>query len=65
MENMTVKQVVDRLQSALQGLVSAQNYFLDQDFDRKVDATRLKFMLVCIDLDAWAIADEVELCEMF
>jgi hypothetical protein len=65
MENMTVKQVVDRLQSALQGLVSAQNYFLDQDFDRKVDTTLLQEMLVQIDKDAWAIADEVELCEMF
>jgi hypothetical protein len=65
MEEMTVKQVVDRLQSAIQGLVSAQNYFLDQDLDRKVDTTLLQEMLIQIDEDAWAIADEVELCEMF
>jgi hypothetical protein len=65
MENMTVKQVVDRLQSAVQGLVKAQNILLDQDFDRKVDSVLLPNMLVKIDKDAWAVCDEVELCEMF
>jgi hypothetical protein len=65
MENMTVKQVVDKLQSAIQGLIKAQNYFLEQDFDRKINSTLLKYLLVQIDEDAWALADEVELCEMF
>ena len=59
MENMTVKQVVDRIQSAIQGLIKAQNYFLEEDLDRKVDTALLRYMLVEIDEDAWAIVDEI------
>jgi len=63
-DTMKVQQVVDKLQSAVQALVTAQNNFIDQDPDRKVDVTYLRKMLIEIDEDAWAIADEVELAEM-
>jgi hypothetical protein len=60
MEYFTVEQVIARLQSAVEALMVAQNYFNDQDPKREVDITLIKEMVQSIDDDAWAIADEVE-----
>lgn len=57
---LSVEQAVARLQSAVQALMQAQEILNCYDWERSVDVEGLHELLLTIDEDAWAVADQIE-----